>query len=199
MIDSTSAKSRFVEFKENLFSRNTKHDLVTIATHEIGHALGLDHIEAKNSIMFPQDLQFFGNDGYYNRPRLGQVDINAIQDLYGSRSSSAAAPPPPSIQHLSRQPAARTNQPYRRDDGIAWKQGYFNTKWAYQCSFNGHYITDVVTDAPTCIKLCYHHDLCRSYTWTSANGGTCFLATTFKQTEASSYRYRRSICGGWFQ
>jgi hypothetical protein len=49
-------------------------DLITVAAHEFGHLLGLDHIPVRGALMFPS----------YSGPQrfLAREDINAIQDLY---------------------------------------------------------------------------------------------------------------------
>lgn len=51
-------------------------DFIAAGLHEIGHALGLDHIEDPNSIMNP----FLGK-----LRNLQSLDIAAIQSLYGAR------------------------------------------------------------------------------------------------------------------
>ena len=52
--------------------------LLEVATHEIGHGLGLFHSQDTNSIMFPS------YDPQRVKTQLGTSDINAIQLLYGS-------------------------------------------------------------------------------------------------------------------
>jgi hypothetical protein len=58
-------------------------DLVLVATHEIGHTIGLAHSEFENAIMFPYS-------GFATV--LGQDDIRAVQALYGPPDGEDAAP-----------------------------------------------------------------------------------------------------------
>lgn len=58
-------------------------DLVTVAAHELGHALGLDHSQVPDTLMWPW------YDG--SRRALDDDDIAAIQHLYGVRDRSPAA------------------------------------------------------------------------------------------------------------
>ena len=51
-------------------------DLVTVAAHEIGHALGLDHSDVRGSIMWPTIPPGYG------ARQLGPDDIRGIQSLY---------------------------------------------------------------------------------------------------------------------
>ena len=51
-------------------------DLLSVAIHEIGHNLGLDHSNVKLSIMYP----FIQNDV----KTLHDDDVEGIQNLYGS-------------------------------------------------------------------------------------------------------------------
>jgi hypothetical protein len=61
-------------------------DLLTVAAHEIGHTLGLDHSDDPNALMFPS----------YDGPRrfLGADDIAGIQSLYGPSENSSPSPSP---------------------------------------------------------------------------------------------------------
>jgi hypothetical protein len=59
-------------------------DLVTVAAHEIGHALGLNHTTVSNSLM---------NSNYTGSHRfLGQDDIDGIRSIYGNPISIVSTP-----------------------------------------------------------------------------------------------------------
>ncbi len=76
-------------------------DLLTVAAHEIGHNLGLDHSIDPNALMYPS----------YSEPHrfLGQDDIAGVQSLYGLAAQPAESPeappqgvtPPPSANQDS--------------------------------------------------------------------------------------------------
>jgi len=76
-------------------------DLLTVAAHEIGHTLGLDHSNDPNALMYPS----------YSEPHrfLGQDDIAGAQSLYGLAAKPAESPeappqgatPPPSANQDS--------------------------------------------------------------------------------------------------
>ena len=62
-------------------------DLLTVAAHEIGHTLGLDHSSDPDALMYPS----------YSAPHrsLGRDDIAGVQSLYGLAAEPADAPEAP--------------------------------------------------------------------------------------------------------
>ncbi|XP_053561558.1 collagenase 3-like [Bombina bombina] len=57
-------------------------DLFTVASHEFGHAIGLDHSQNPDSLMYP--LYTYVNSQNFSLPA---GDIQEIQDLYGPRNT----------------------------------------------------------------------------------------------------------------
>ena len=87
---------------ERWVDSNTQNvDLLTVAAHEIGHNLGLDHSNDPNALMYPS----------YSSPHrfLGNDDIAGVQSLYGLAAQPAESPeappqgatPPPSANQDS--------------------------------------------------------------------------------------------------
>ncbi len=82
-------------------------DLLTVAAHEIGHNLGLDHSSDPNALMFPS----------YSGPHrsLGNDDIAGVQSLYGLAAQPAESPEAPP-QGATPPPSANTDSD---SDGIS--------------------------------------------------------------------------------
>lgn len=51
--------------------------------HEIGHSLGLDHIDKSEAIMFPMYHPTRDSDGHYMPPKLTPDDVSAARHIYG--------------------------------------------------------------------------------------------------------------------
>ncbi|XP_054649944.1 transforming growth factor beta regulator 1 [Dunckerocampus dactyliophorus] len=65
-------------------------NLLLVAAHEFGHALGLDHSRDRRALMFPT-YQYVNTNGY----RLPDDDRRGVQALYGSRTSEPTQAPKP--------------------------------------------------------------------------------------------------------
>lgn len=88
-------------------SESQNVDLLTVAAHEIGHNLGLDHSNDPNALMYPS----------YSGPHrfLGQDDIAGVQSLYGLAAQAPESPEVPP-QGVTPPPSAKTDSD---NDGIS--------------------------------------------------------------------------------
>ncbi|XP_036973544.1 collagenase 3-like [Acanthopagrus latus] len=68
-------------------------NLLLVAAHEFGHALGLDHSRDRRALMFPT-YQYVNTNGY----RLPDDDRRGVQALYGSRQPVPTPKPKPPPQ-----------------------------------------------------------------------------------------------------
>nr|XP_020500264.1 collagenase 3-like [Labrus bergylta] len=138
-------------------------NLLLVAAHEFGHALGLDHSRDKRALMFPT-YQYVNTNGY----RLPDDDRRGIQALYGSRTpapTTSSKPKPRPRPEPEPEPEEPTEDPNPdplpnpgseqcsrslvfdaatsiRGDLFFFKNGYY---WRKSSSFQGIRLTKVNT------------------------------------------------------
>lgn len=60
----------------NIYQYEDRDDLRNLLAHEMGHALGIDHVEGEQSIMY-----YLTTDENMHMRKLGENDISALEDL----------------------------------------------------------------------------------------------------------------------
>ncbi|XP_040902133.1 collagenase 3-like [Toxotes jaculatrix] len=135
-------------------------NLLLVAAHEFGHALGLDHSRDRSALMYPT-YQYVNTHRY----RLPDDDRRGVQALYGSRTPVPTRepnprPPPrpepePEPEEPTEKPDPRNEQCSRglvfdaatsiRGDLFFFKNGYY---WRKSTSFHGLRFTKVSTKWP---------------------------------------------------
>ncbi|TMS07409.1 Collagenase 3 [Larimichthys crocea] len=81
-------------------------NLLLVAAHEFGHALGLDHSRDRRALMFPT-YQYVNTYGY----RLPDDDRRGVQALYGSRKPQPTAKPTQPAPDPEPEPEEPTEDP----------------------------------------------------------------------------------------
>lgn len=134
-------------------------NLLLVAAHEFGHALGLDHSRDRNALMFPT-YKYVNTNGY----RLPDDDRRGVQALYGSRTPVPTKPPKPDPRpdpEPEPEPEDPTEDPNSnptdeqcsrnlvfdaatsiKGDLYFFKSGYY---WRKSTSFNGIHLVKVNT------------------------------------------------------
>ena len=74
----TDGRAHFDEDEYYTDGTSEGTNLLWVATHEFGHALGIEHSDVRNAIMYPYYT------GYVADMKLQEDDIAAIQSLYGN-------------------------------------------------------------------------------------------------------------------
>uniref|UniRef100_A0A667XMB2 Matrix metallopeptidase 30 n=1 Tax=Myripristis murdjan TaxID=586833 RepID=A0A667XMB2_9TELE len=113
-------------------------NLLLVAAHELGHALGLAHSKDRTALMFP-NYQYVNTQGY----KLPEDDKQGVQAIYGSRTVPTQAPakpdpkpqPAPNPPELESTPEPLPDRCYRHlrfdaatsieDNLCFFKNGYF--------------------------------------------------------------------------
>ncbi|KAJ1549253.1 hypothetical protein HK405_007076 [Cladochytrium tenue] len=103
---------------------------------------------------------------------------------FGCSPQAAAAAP---------SPVDRTVHLVRRFD---WQSGSNGAvMWAYDCDWTGGDIANVASTGEACGSTCVSHSGCDHFTWTSYNGGTCWLKSASAGVDTTAVYLSGSVCG----
>jgi len=80
---------------------------------------------------------------------------------------------------------------------INWQNGQpTGTSWAMACDFKGSDITNKIIAASDCSSACASTFGCTHFTWTSYNGGTCWMKSGgISQSDAVYTGDQSMVCG----
>jgi len=110
-------------------------DLLWVATHELGHALGLPHTDKPEDIMYPAyQAPKVDSNGRIQPLVLSQVDLQAIQRRYGPRGNGGPPPVRPPLPRPTGAACPRFDAAMTAKDGslyfftgnVGWKKASLN-------------------------------------------------------------------------
>ena len=80
---------------------------------------------------------------------------------------------------------------------IHWQNGQpTGTKWAMACDFKGNDLTNRRIAGANCASTCASTSGCTHFTWTTYNGGTCWMKSgSVSQSDAFYNGNTDMICG----
>ena len=148
----------------------TGFDLETVAVHELGHALGLDHSTDRNAVMFAS----YGGI----RRTLDQDDIDGIEALYGAPSWYCERGQDFSYEGWVYANAADIRAELARqalDNTTTWLSEYYN-ELGRTYAYAGRYFADLALS--TSIEHASHSYVYDYYGWYYAGLGEGYAATS---------------------
>ena len=70
------------------------------------------------------------------------------------------------------------------------------TGWAFACDFINNDLQNVIIAAPQCGPRCVSTSGCTHFTWTSYQGGTCWMKSgSVTQSDALPFSDQTAVCG----
>jgi hypothetical protein len=80
---------------------------------------------------------------------------------------------------------------------INWQSGQpTGTNWALACDFKNNDLSNKQVAGPDCAQTCASTSGCTHFTWTSYNGGTCWMKSgSISKSNALSTGDQSMVCG----
>ena len=71
----------------------------------------------------------------------------------------------------------------------------WNNDWAFNCDFVNHDLSNVLSRGEDCSSNCEKTPGCTHYTWSSSNGGTCWMKSGSASKSDAFYTPDNTVCG----